>query len=292
MLELSQCNFKSGWSNFLSYTFDPIYAFPFLKNKKIWNGQRSDKPIFILLDQGIGDQIFYASMLSRVDTSRNYVCMIDQKLKELFKESFSNIFQFIAQDEVGSVDFDFYARGAQLAKLFIKNKSDLEQQKPYLKATKYPFKDKKAFGISWHSKNKFIGRHKSIQLETLLMKLKTKTKTFINLQYGDFQNEIKEISKKQNITFLDTTNIDNFDDMMGLARLIMACDEIFTISNTSAHLAAALGVKVNLLLPYDHHANTWYWFNDSNKKSLWYPNVKILEAKPGTMISTSLDLIE
>jgi len=72
----------------------------------------------------------------------------------------------------------------------------------------------------------------------------------------------------------------------------MACDEIYTIDNTTAHLAAALGVKVNILLPFNHHANTWYWFNDSHKKSLWYPNVTILEAQLDTDISTSLDLIK
>ena len=292
MLQLSQCDFKLGWPNFLSYTETAIYGYPFLKNKTIWKGQKVDKPILIMLDQGIGDQIFYASMLNRLDASNRYICTTDTKLKELFTKSFSKSIQFTSQDKVSSVDFDFYVRGSHLAEMYIQEKSDLKQQMPYLKANKFSFKDKKIIGISWHSNNKFIGRYKSIHLDVLVKKLKTKTHNFMNLQYGDFKNEIKEISINEQIKFIGTRNIDNFNDIMGLSGLIMACDEIYTISNTTAHLAAALGVKVNLLLPHDHHANTWYWFNDSHKKSLWYPNVNVLEAKPGTMISTSLDLIK
>lgn len=292
MLQLSQCDFKLGWPNFLSYTETPIYGYPFLKNKTIWQGQKVDKPILIMLDQGIGDQIFYASMLNRLNASNSYICITDTKLKELFTKSFSKSIQFITQDKVGSVDFDFYVRGSHLAELYIKEKSDLKQQMPYLKANKLSFKDKKIIGISWHSNNKFIGRYKSIDLDMLVKKLKTKTHNFMNLQYGDFKNEIKEISINEQIKFIGTRNIDNFNDIVGLSGLILACDEIYTISNTTAHLAAALGVKVNLLLPYDHHANTWYWFNDSHKKSLWYPNVTVLEAQLDTDISTSLDLIK
>ena len=292
MLQLSQCDFNLGWPNFLSYTQNPIYSYPFLKNKTIWRGQKINKTILIVLDQGIGDQIFYASMLNRLDPSNRYVCIIDTKLKELFTGSFSKSIRFISQNEVDSVDFDFYARGTHLAELYIKEKTDLKQQKPYLNANKLSFKDNNIIGISWHSKNKFIGRYKSIDLDILVKKLKTKTKNFINLQYGVFNDEIEHISSIEKIKFIDTSYIDNFNDIMGLSGLILACNEIYTISNTTAHLAAALGVKVNLLLPFDHHANTWYWFNDSHKKSLWYPNVSILEAKLDSDILTSLELIK
>jgi len=292
MLQLGQCDFKLGWPNFLSYTQTPIYDYPFLKNKTIWKGQKVDKPILIMLDQGIGDQIFYASMLNRLDAFNRYICITDTKLKELFTKSFSKSIQFTSQDKVSSVDFDFYVRGSHLAELYIKEKSDLKQQIPYLKANKLSFKDKKIIGISWYSKNKLMGRHRSIDLKILIKKLKHKTNNFLNLQYGDFQKEIEKISIKEKIKFVDSSSIDIFNDIQGLSSLIMACDEIYTIDNTTAHLAAALGVKVNLLLPYDHHANTWYWINDSHKKSLWYPNVTILEAQIDSDISTSLDLIK
>ena len=46
------------------------------------------------------------------------------------------------------------------------------------------------------------------------------------------------------------TEIDNFNDIDGLAALIQACDVIVTVSNTTAHLAAALGKPVLIMLPF------------------------------------------
>lgn len=292
ILQLSQCNFKLGWPNFLSYTHNPIYNHSFLKNKSVWDGKKVTKPILIILDQGIGDQIFYASLLTRLDQSYQYICMVDGRLKKLFKNSFANNIKFIEPNEIASVNFDFYIRGAHLAQLFITQKSDLDFQKPYLMAKKSSFKEKKIIGISWYSSNKFIGQQKSIKLNDLMRKLKHKTTSFMNLQYGDFQKEIKKITTNEKINFLDSSKIDSSQDIMDLAELVMACDEVYTISNSTAHLAAALGIKVHLLLPYNHHANTWYWFNDSDKKSLWYPNVQIFEAELGADISNCLNLIK
>ena len=92
------------------------------------------------------------------------------------------------------------------------------------------------------------------------------------------------------MTFIDTKTIDNYDDILGLCRLINSCNKIFTISNTTAHLAAALGKEVYLILPYNHQSNTWYWFSDvKSNQSLWYPNVRLLIAKDDEPISSALN---
>ena len=67
--------------------------------------------------------------------------------------------------------------------------------------------------------------------------------------------------------------IDNFNDIDGLASLICACDFIVTISNVTAHIAGALGKKVFLLVPYEK-GKIWYWHeNDTN--SFWYPSLRL-----------------
>ncbi len=62
-------------------------------------------------------------------------------------------------------------------------------------------------------------------------------------------------------------------DIEGLAALIDACDIVVTVSNTTAHLAAALGKPTLVLLPW--HTPLWYW-HLSSMNSPWYPTAILL----------------
>jgi ADP-heptose:LPS heptosyltransferase len=66
--------------------------------------------------------------------------------------------------------------------------------------------------------------------------------------------------------------IDNLNDIDGLASLIDVCDVIVTVSNTTAHLSAALGKHVILMLPFSRGL-LWYWHIDRTE-SPWYPSTK------------------
>ena len=69
-------------------------------------------------------------------------------------------------------------------------------------------------------------------------------------------------------------------DIDGLAALIEACDLVITISNTTAHLAGALGKPVFLLLPYSQ-GRLWYW-QTQRSNTLWYPGMRVFRQQtPG-----------
>ena len=73
------------------------------------------------------------------------------------------------------------------------------------------------------------------------------------------------------VSRLETTNYDS-------ASLIDACDVVVTVSNSTAHLAAALGKPTIVMLP--HHTPLWYWHHAS-MTSPWYPSVTLLrQAQP------------
>jgi ADP-heptose:LPS heptosyltransferase len=59
----------------------------------------------------------------------------------------------------------------------------------------------------------------------------------------------------------------------GLAALIAACDIVVTVSNTTAHLAAALGKPALVMLP-NNDSLLWYWHRDSHTTP-WYPSVRL-----------------
>ena len=69
--------------------------------------------------------------------------------------------------------------------------------------------------------------------------------------------------------------IDNFNDIDGLASLIDACDFVVSVSNTTAHISGAIGKKTYLMLP-KNRGQLWYWSKE-NAKSIWYKSIEIFE---------------
>jgi ADP-heptose:LPS heptosyltransferase len=153
-------------------------------------------------------------------------------------------------------------------------KSDMDQ----VEALKHKFKNyrQKICGISWSSKNKEIGREKSLYLDQLLPILHLQNTTFINLQYGDVSDEIKAIFDQHGIEIISITDIDNFNNLDGLTSLVDICDYVVTTSNVTAHIAGALNKKTYLILPFSH-GTIWYWGNSSDC-SLWYPSIEIFRS--------------
>ena len=76
---------------------------------------------------------------------------------------------------------------------------------------------------------------------------------------------------------LKIEEIDNYDDIEGLAALIDACDFVVTVSNTTAHIAGAIGKETYLMLPRGK-GKLWYWSKEHNQ-SLWYKSIRIIEQK-------------
>ncbi|MEL0056380.1 MAG: tetratricopeptide repeat protein, partial [Methylophilaceae bacterium] len=291
LCQLSQCQFASGWKNYLSYKEGAIFNFAALKNVPHWNGHSKNKIILIMFDQGLGDQIFFAKLLTYLDKGNQYICVINKKLINLFSASFKQNFRFISMDQINeSLHFDFQCIASELGKMFIKDISDLNTPSKFITSQYDGLNNESAIGISWFSSNPVIGRKKSISLDALISKLKNKSRYFINLQYGDYEKEIKAVEKKHQVTFIEHGN-DNFNNLDQLARVILGCKEVYTISNTTAHLSSALGQATTVILPYNHEFNTWYWFSDKQKKSLWYANTRIVEAHKNDPIESALELI-
>jgi ADP-heptose:LPS heptosyltransferase len=131
---------------------------------------------------------------------------------------------------------------------------------------------KKIYGLSWHSKGKkYFNRKKNINLELLLRAFDSDRHCLLSLQYGNTTEAINKARKLHHTEFKVLDDIDVTHDIDGLASLICACDEIVTISNTTAHLAGALGKRTHLLLASSPH---WYW-GAHDSSTVWYSSVSI-----------------
>ena len=257
----------------------------------IWNGEKSKGTLLIWPEQGIGDQILYAAMLdeARARVGR-LIFATDKRLQPLLARSFPDCEVTTIAAALRQKRFDMQLPQGSLGMHFRNNNSAfLKHRKAFLKAdpvrsaalriTIAPAR-KRICGLSWLSTNKQLGGHKSLALDTLRPLLEKPGLRFVDLQYGDTAAERAATARTTSTAIVHLDAIDNTKDIDQLAALIDACDFIVTISNTTAHLAGALGKEVFLMLPHAA-GRLWYWQTDRDD-TLCYPNVRVFrQRRPG-----------
>jgi tetratricopeptide (TPR) repeat protein len=288
LLELSTKQFKYGWLTYRNRGCNnQLNSIPLKTSKPEWQGDKSSKTLFVWGEQGIGDQILYASMFGELDRfPQKKIISVNQKLLPIFRRSFPNI-TFVDKDHFFSEEkYDEQLPLGSLGQYFRSSSESFGNSEfPYLLhdqlktqaiLNKFEKNNTLLCGLSWRSINLEVGDYKSIDL-VALKPLLTKNFDFINLQYGNVDNEIQSFENESSIRISKVPDINLFDDIDSVASLIMACDFIVTVSNSTAHIAGALGKKTYLLLPAGR-GKFWYWHTqEENNKSLWYPSITILE---------------
>ena len=256
--------------------------------KPLWDGSSTKDTLLIWAEQGLGDQILFASMLLETAARAGRIILaLEQRLHPLFARSFPS-FEIITFAQ--ALKRGGYQQQIPMGSLgaLLRNRADdfLSHRRPYLAADAkhsaalrktIATSGKRIVGLSWRSTNKEYGTLKSMPLATLRPLLETPGLHFVDLQYGDTKAERAALHQRggPDITHLDTIN--NQDNLDGLAALINACDVIVTISNTTAHLAGALGKPVLLMLPHAA-GHFWYWQTDRDD-TLWYDHVRLFRQR-------------
>jgi tetratricopeptide (TPR) repeat protein len=285
LLALQRNDFKIGWPLYeRRWKSERFKSRPLVTQKPQWIPNSVLKSVLVWGEQGVGDQIIYASLLPAVSTmSERVTAMMDPRLLSIFKRSMPEV-DFVSHlDPIPSDMHDSQIPFASVGGCFIEKLDDIDTHaaRRYLKADpdlieKYRAeigfkKDKLTVGISWASSAIKIGPQKSVRLEEMLPFLKSDYQ-ILNLQYGSGLDAVEDFNKVHG-TNIVTTKVDLVKDFEGLAALCSLCDVIVAVSSTTVHLAGALGCKVLLM-----DANKlWYWGNKHGDMSAWYPNIKIFQ---------------
>lgn len=285
VMQLHNMDFIDGWKGFEArWKTKEFNSKPLITPKPTWKGDQKPGRLLVWAEQGIGDQILYSSMLNELNSlPQEKLIFLNSKLIPIFKRSFP-AFSILEGDEVYREDlYDEQIAIGSLGQFFRKDIADFKNAAhPYLvddpiktqHIKSLPlFSNKKTCGISWRSSNQKLGQDKSVALPDLLPALSTIDMELINLQYGDTAQEVASFQEKHHLSIHSVPEIDIFNDIDGVLSIISACDLIITTSNSTAHLAGALGKETLLLIPYSV-GKFWYW-HDIDGVSLWYPSVKI-----------------
>jgi hypothetical protein len=130
-------------------------------------------------------------------------------------------------------------------------------------------------GLSWSSKHNYeVGWLKSMDITDWAPILRTPGATFVNLQYGDWQTALADVHARTGVEIVDDPEIDPLKDMDAFAAQVAAMDLVISVSNTTVHVAGALGVPTWVMAP-EGRARMWYWFRD-RAESPWYSSVRLL----------------
>ena len=153
------------------------------------------------------------------------------------------------------------------------NQKLIDQTKEELVGYNKKFK----IGISWKSVNNKYAEQKSLSLDKILDLLILPDIDFFNLQYGDTIKEVEDLNIKHKVKLINLHNIDFFNDFIKVGSLLKNLDLFITVSNSTAHLAGALGVKTLLIKPFNQ-ATFFYW-NQYTNKTPWYPSIHLIDIK-------------
>jgi len=253
-----------------------------------WDGTGlSDKSVLVWTEQGIGDEIMFANMLDTLSwMADKIITECEERLVPLFQRSFPKI-QFVVREQKPNPmlldrDIDYQVPIGSLAQWLRRNESQFPKKESYLSASsekasqlqdKYKglTDDRFLVGISWKSINHGVEKEKSTILENWTPILSQPDCFFVNLQYGDIEQEISEYYSSTGILIYTDQEINPLTNLDDFAAQISALDLVISISNTTVHMSGALGKKVWTLLPY---VPDWRWML-KREDTPWYPTMKL-----------------
>lgn len=276
--------FEKGWRGYES-RFDASGEIDRTKSFKRWNGVgHKNASLLILSEQGLGDEIMFASCIPDTVDQMGYVYVeCNPRLVTLFRRSFAKA-EIVPRNSPVLPKVDYAISSASLGGIFRKYVNGFPQHNGYLTADLAKreqwrkrlshLNNKINVAISWIGGTQSTHRsRRSIRLKDWLPVLQTPNINFISLQYTDCTNEIAEFTGETNI-FLHRWQ-SAIDDLDETAALVAEVDLVISVQSTLVHLGGSLGKAVWVLVPV---CPEWR-YQASGQTIPWYPSVRIFRQK-------------
>jgi tetratricopeptide (TPR) repeat protein len=288
LVQLLQGEYAEGWQNFDWRWRTKDHNTP-MRNylQPLWRGAKlSSGPVLIWGEQGIGDEIMFAGLIpDAMRTGNKLILDCAPRLQSLFARSFPEVTVIVRpsreQGQAAEPAFAAHLPSGSLPGLFRATKAAFAATtSPYLVADpdarerfRYRYADpsgKRLAGIAWHTNSRNSGRNRSIDLAVFASLFAMPQYHWVSLQYGD-HGTLEKQALEAGAPILVDRSVDQLSDIDLFAAQIAAMDVVVTIDNSTAHLAAALGIPTFVLLPF---AADWRWLQ-VREDSPWYPTARL-----------------
>lgn len=294
ILKLIQHDFLRGWPEYRYRLRNEPKFFRMLPFPE-WHGESlKGKKIVIALEQGLGDQIMFASCLPDLQKLEPDTIYLEThaRLETLFQRTFPNANIIPTQQDQSfdwlkhATDADCYVQLGELPGFFrtdtgcfphhdgylVANPALCANWKQHLKTCPGNLK----VGFCWKGGIEKTRSHiRSIMPEQLAPLFALPGITWVNLQFGTTQAEIERLPTPVAGSHLVLPEQVG-QDMDELAAIIDALDLVVTVCNTVVHMAGALGKPALVLTPYLPE-----WRYGMKDRMPWYPAVQLFRQAYG-----------
>lgn len=266
LLQLTQSRFAEGWLAYAARLKTKAYiSWQHLVQAPYWSGEDlTDKHLLVWTDQGLGEQILTAGFFPElVSLAEQVTVACDPRLVPLFDRSFPEIsvmsLNDLKNDDTTRAAIHVQATISELGGYLRTTLEQFPATSAYLLPDPVRVKALRArlknatdglplIGISWRSANPLAGGAKSTSLTKHWGEVLTRDDVrFVSLQYGDTADELAAMAA--GVSVLQIEDLDFTTDVDGFAALTEAMDAVLSISNTTVHVAGALGLPVTAILP-------------------------------------------
>lgn len=291
---LSTGRLDDGWGlysyGFTSKQRKPYRPFPGL----LWDGSSlEDKTIMLWREQGIGDDLRYASVYGEIIAkAKKVIIETDPRFVPLYQRTWP---EATVRPETGTstglgnmeeVDFDVTAPAALAASYLRPTLEDFPPHQGYLvpdPARRKVFREwleslgpGLALGFAWRSRHRNATRdHFYTELEDWLDLFKTPGIKIINLQYDNAAPDLEAFEKRHDIKIHQFPDLDLFSDLEGAAALTRELDLVVTAGTSVGDMAGALGIPVFTYSFAKHFAKL------GTDYVPWFPSMDITDFYPG-----------
>jgi tetratricopeptide (TPR) repeat protein len=249
-------------------------------------GDLTGQRVLLLGEQGIGDQVMFASMISDLlGVAKAVTCVCDERLVDLFTASFPGVsFAGPNKARVALNSIDRFVAMGSLGGQFRPTEAAFPGT-PYL-APRAEARDRWAerlgprsrplrIGISWRGGLPTTRRStRSLDWAQLEPILQLPDCEFVSLQYGDVAAELAAAPVP--IRAFAPAEIDDFEE---LAALTAELDAVVSVQTALVHLCGAIGQDCVTLVPH----NPEWRYTAAGSTMPWYQSVRIFrQAEPGS----------
>lgn len=292
---LARGEFERGWEEYRFRVQDEGLWHPRLVPFAPWKGEPLDgKVVVVTAEQGLGDQIMFASCLNEVTAAAAKVVLeCDKRLVVLFQRSFPRVqvigtgYELVPSWLRDVASADFHIPAGSMPGFVRRTLKDFPEHSGYLRADTAKTARWKAWlaslgpglkiGLSWRGGTITTRRRlRSLVLENLLPVLRTPGCRFVCLQYGDVAEDLERLRSVHGVDIAHAPEaIADYDET---AALCTALDLTVSVCTSVIHLNGALGKPVWVMVP----AVPEWRYGRSGERMPWYPSVRLVRQAEGS----------
>lgn len=255
----------------------------------VWKGQPlTGKSIIVTAEQGIGDEIMFASVIPELSRLADQVYYeVTPRLYDLMRRSQPGVEVFKYNPEspreyLSDTSIDYSIPLGSLPNYFRKYLFNFGRQRPYLEPNKHlvryfrhkytqKFGDKFLIGVGWRGgSGQLRSSGRSTDLQRFAPIVNLPGVQAVSIQYGDVRKEIEQFNDRNYGTVHFDPEVDPLESIEVSVAQIAAMDLVVSVTNAGVHCAGALGVPCWILVP---HISDWRW-TWGRPDVIWYPGMR------------------